>query len=64
MTVINDFDAQALQDTTVAVRANPRLGQATFSVNGSWHGGCRLAAHTGALTAGGERDETRARSTR
>ncbi|MGW1848798.1 OsmC family protein [Streptomyces sp. NPDC001966] len=59
MSVINDIDVQALQDTTAAVAADPKLGQATFSVNGSWQGGCRLTAHTGALTAGGERDEKR-----
>ncbi|MEU9530419.1 OsmC family protein [Streptomyces sp. NPDC048210] len=59
MSVINDIDVQALEDTTAAVRADPRLGRATFSVNGSWQGGCRLTAQTGALTLGGERDETR-----
>ncbi|GHH91705.1 OsmC family protein [Streptomyces capillispiralis] len=59
MSVINDIDVQAFKDTTAAVRANPQLGQATFSVNGSWQGGCRLTARTGALTQGGERDETR-----
>lgn len=59
MTVINDIDVQALQDTTAAVQANSQLGQATFSVNGSWQGGCRLTAQTGTLTAGGERDESR-----
>lgn len=40
MSVINDIDVQAFKDTTAAVRANPQLGQATFSVNGS----CRAAA--------------------
>ncbi|MET9085870.1 OsmC family protein [Streptomyces sp. NPDC004237] len=59
MTVINDIDVQALDDTTAAVEANPRLGQATFSVDGSWQGGCRLTAQTGTLTQGGERDESR-----
>ncbi|MEU9060057.1 OsmC family protein [Streptomyces sp. NPDC048430] len=59
MTVINDIDVQALQDTAAAVKANPRLGQATFSVDGSWQGGCRLTAQTGALTQGGERDDSR-----
>ncbi|MFF3129738.1 OsmC family protein [Streptomyces sp. NPDC057908] len=59
MSVINDIDVQALRDTTAAVAADPKLGQATFSVNGSWQGGCRLTAQTGALTAGGERDEKR-----
>ncbi|MDO0916727.1 OsmC family protein [Streptomyces sp. DT2A-34] len=44
---------------TAAVRAEPKLGQATISVNGSWQGGVRLAAQTGAMTQGGERDETR-----
>ncbi|OMI35467.1 hypothetical protein [Streptomyces sparsogenes] len=58
MSVINDIDVQALQDTTAAVRASPQLGQATFSVNGSWQGGCRLTAQTGALTQRGERDDT------
>ncbi|MFI6121660.1 OsmC family protein [Streptomyces sp. NPDC051064] len=59
MTVINDIDVQVLQDTAAAVKANPRLGQATFSVDGSWQGGCRLTAQTGALTQGGERDDSR-----
>lgn len=59
MSLINDIDVQALRDTKAAVRANPALGQATFSVDGSWQGGCRLTAQTGALTAGGERDDKR-----
>ncbi|MFE8989958.1 OsmC family protein [Streptomyces collinus] len=59
MTVINDIDVQALEDTTAAVEANPQLGQATFSVDGAWQGGCRLTAQTGALTQAGERDESR-----
>ncbi|MER7794380.1 OsmC family protein [Streptomyces sp. NPDC097640] len=59
MSLINDIDVQALRDTTAAVRANPELGRATFSVNGSWQGGCRLTAQTGPLTAGGERDDKR-----
>lgn len=59
MSLINDIDVQGLRDTTTAVRANPQLGQATFSVNGAWQGGCRLTAQTGALTQGGERDESR-----
>ncbi|RXS88445.1 OsmC family peroxiredoxin [Streptomyces sp. TM32] len=59
MSVINEVDVQALQDTTAAVQANPKLGQATFSLNGSWQGGCRLTAETGAMTQGGERDQTR-----
>ncbi|MFE5392948.1 OsmC family protein [Streptomyces sp. NPDC056568] len=59
MSVINDIDVQALQTNTAAVRANPQLGQATFSVNGSWRGGCRLTAQTGALTQGREQDDTR-----
>ncbi|MCF1595198.1 OsmC family protein [Streptomyces muensis] len=60
MSVINEIDVQALQDITTAVQAEPELGQATLSVNGSWQGGLRLAAQTGAMTQGGERDETRA----
>ncbi|QOV35007.1 OsmC family protein [Streptomyces ferrugineus] len=59
MTVINDIDVQALKDTTAAVEADPRLGRATFSVDGTWQGGCRLTARTGALAQGGEQDETR-----
>ncbi|MFD8951969.1 OsmC family protein [Streptomyces xanthophaeus] len=59
MSTLNEIDVQALKDTTAAVRATPRLGRATFSVNGSWQGGCRLTTQTGALTQGGERDETR-----
>ncbi|MCF1596957.1 OsmC family protein [Streptomyces muensis] len=59
MSVINEIDVQALQDTTAAVRANPALAQATVSVDGSWQGGCRLAAQTGATTQGGVRDESR-----
>ncbi|MFD0371153.1 OsmC family protein [Streptomyces sp. NPDC127114] len=59
MSLINDIDVQALKETTTAVEADPRLGEATFSVNGAWQGGCRLTAQTGALTTGGERDETR-----
>ncbi|WKX23242.1 MULTISPECIES: OsmC family protein [unclassified Streptomyces] len=59
MSLINDIDVQALRDTKAAVRANPELGQAKFTVNGSWQGGCQLTAQTGALTAGGERDDKR-----
>ncbi len=59
MTMINEIDVQAIQDTTAAVRAHPGLGQATFSVDGSWQGGCRLTARTGTLTQGGERDDSR-----
>ncbi|MFB7234950.1 OsmC family protein [Streptomyces sp. NPDC056269] len=59
MTTVNDIDIQALAATKSAVQANPLAGQATFSLSGAWNGGCRLDAQTGALTAGGERDETR-----
>ncbi|WP_416972187.1 OsmC family protein [Streptomyces sp. 4F14] len=55
----DQIDLKALQDTVDAVRANPELGRATFTVEGSWQGGFRAATHTGALTMGGERDESR-----
>ncbi|MFJ8855929.1 OsmC family protein [Streptomyces sp. NPDC102437] len=59
MSAINEIDVNALNDTIDAVRANPKLGQVTFAIDGSWQGGCRLDAQTAALTQGGERDEKR-----
>lgn len=59
MSVINEIDVRALQQNIDAVRADPALGRATFSVGGSWQGGFRLTTRTGALTGGGERDGTR-----
>lgn len=59
MTTGKQIDVKALQDTIDAVRANPKLGQATFTLDGSWQGEFRATTRTGALTMGGERDETR-----
>ncbi|MDX3531474.1 OsmC family protein [Streptomyces sp. ID05-39B] len=59
MSVVNEIDVKALQETIDAVRATPKLGQVTFAVDGTWQGGFRIKAQTGALTQGGERDEQR-----
>src|SRR5690242_18510743 len=55
----NEIDVEALHDTIDAVRATPSLAQVTSAIDGSWQGGCRLDAQTGAVTQGGERDEKR-----
>ena len=59
MSVVNEIDVKALRETIDAVRATPKLGQVTFAVDGTWQGGFRIKAQTGALTQGGERDEQR-----
>ncbi|MBI0376066.1 OsmC family protein [Streptomyces albiflaviniger] len=60
MSVINEIDVNALQETIDTFRSNSTLPQATFAIDGSWKGGYRITTRTGALTQGGERDETRA----
>ncbi|MER5793778.1 OsmC family protein [Streptomyces sp. NPDC001980] len=59
MSVINEIDVRALQNSADTLRANPGLARATFTVDGSWQGGYRITTRTGALTQGGSRDETR-----
>ncbi|MGW9032657.1 OsmC family protein [Streptomyces sp. NPDC055722] len=59
MSITNEIDVRALQDNADAMRAEPRLARATFEVGGRWQGGYRITTRTGALTQGGERDETR-----
>ncbi|MFF3559255.1 OsmC family protein [Streptomyces sp. NPDC002574] len=59
MTVINEIDVDALQNSVDTIRARPALGRATFAVDGSSRGGYRVTTRTGALTQGGERDGTR-----
>ncbi|MGW2647116.1 OsmC family protein [Streptomyces sp. NPDC001393] len=59
MSVINEIDVDALQRSIDTLRSDPPSARATFVVNGSWQGGYRITTHTGALTQGGERDETR-----
>ncbi len=50
MSVVNEIDVKALRETIDAVRATPKLGQVTFAVDGTWQGGFRIKAQTGALT--------------
>ncbi|GAA1891597.1 hypothetical protein GCM10009715_41440 [Paeniglutamicibacter psychrophenolicus] len=59
MTITNDIDPTALEQTIDAVRSNPRLGQVTFSVSGEWTGGFRLQSSTGPLRQGDTLDESR-----
>ncbi|MET9040597.1 OsmC family protein [Streptomyces mirabilis] len=59
MSVINEIDVRALQDSADTLRAKPGLARATFTVGGSWQGGYRITTQTGALAQGGSRDETR-----
>ncbi|MFJ6636724.1 OsmC family protein [Streptomyces sp. NPDC091376] len=59
MSVINEIDVDALQDSIDTLRTNPTLARATFAVDGSWQGGYRITTRTGALSQGGERDATR-----
>ncbi|MFI9611980.1 OsmC family protein [Streptomyces sp. NPDC052023] len=59
MSVIDEVDVRALQENVEALRADPGPARATFAVGGSWQGGFRVTTRTGALTQGGERDETR-----
>lgn len=57
--ITNGVDLGALESTINAVADNRALGEVTFSVDGEWGGGFRVASQTGALTQAGERDESR-----
>ncbi len=60
MSTINGVDLDALNDTIVAVTNQRDLGHVTFSVNGAWKGGFRLAAATGSFVQAGQTDVSRA----
>ena len=53
MSTINGVDLDALNDTIEAVTNQRDLGRVTFSVDGAWEGGFRLAAATGSLVQAG-----------
>lgn len=60
MSTINGVDLDALNDTVEAVTNQRDLGRVTFSVDGAWEGGFRLAAATGSLVQAGRADDSRA----
>ena len=60
MSTINGVDLDALNDTIEAVTNQRDLGRVTFSVDGAWEGGFRLATATGSLVQAGQADDSRA----
>src|SRR5689334_13820840 len=56
---INGVDLDALNDTIEAVTNQRDLARVTFSVDGAWEGGFRLAAATGSLVQAGQADGSR-----
>lgn len=56
---INGIDTEALSQTVAAVRDRRELGEVTFSLNGTWQGGCRLDTQTGPLIQAAAADTSR-----
>lgn len=58
--LLNGVDLNALVEAGNAGRANRETTKFTLSLNGTWDGGSKMTATTGAAVMGGQRDETRA----
>ncbi|AXI82791.1 OsmC family protein [Xylella taiwanensis] len=59
-TSLNGVDLNVLAEAGKAGRANREATKFTLSLNGTWNGGSKLTATTGAAVMGGQRDEARA----
>lgn len=53
-TIQNGVNLDDLRGTIDAVHGNRALGEVTFALNGTWKGGFRVDARTGALTQAGQ----------
>lgn len=58
--LLNGVDLNALVEAGNAGRANRETTKFTLSLNGTWDGGSKMTATTGAAVMGGQRDEARA----
>ncbi len=59
-TSLNGVDLNVLAEAGKAGRANREATKFTLSLNGTWNGGSKMTATTGAAVMGGQRDEARA----
>jgi uncharacterized OsmC-like protein len=59
MSVKEQVNVVDLKSTVEVVRDNPKLGQVSFSMKGTWDGGLRLNSQTGPLTQAGTPDMSR-----
>ncbi|APV43303.1 OsmC-like protein [Pseudomonas frederiksbergensis] len=58
--LLNGIYLNALVEAGNASRANRETTKFTLSLNGTWDGGSKMTASTGAAFMGGQRDEARA----
>lgn len=58
--LLNGVDLNVLVEAGNAGRANREATKFTLSLNGTWNGGSKMTATTGAAVMGGQRDEARA----